>query len=139
MARIKTNEFSDFLNPLTGEQLQTLIKEAQSALEIYEKENSLARKKDQAVILRNQLKIGNTAWVKIRREIFTGQVMGINPETIKIVGSNKESKMFKIMQLIEEKTAKKLIAENEATLAEIKTKKGSANSSEENTESNGKE
>lgn len=128
MARLKTHEFSNFLNPLNGEQLQRLIKEAQAALEVYEKENNLERKKDKAIILRNQLHIGSTAWAKIRKEVFRGPVISINADTIKISGPDGLSKNIKILQLIDEKTAKELIANNEATLGVIKPKKSNEKS-----------
>ena len=124
MARAKkSSEFTGVLSNLNDVQLKTLISEAQVALEIFEKENSLSRKKDKAILLRDKLTIGSTAWAKIRKEVFTGKVMAITAENVKILGANGNSKNFKIMQLIDADEVKQLIAEDAVTLAEIKSKK----------------
>ena len=111
------NEFAEFLKNLDGEKLKRLIAEAQSALANYERENSLSRKKDKAIALRNNLHIGATAYFIVKKSIFVGNVLAIMAETVKVEKKDGTKKTFKVMQLISENDAKAKIAAGDATIA----------------------
>lgn len=120
----RTNEFGELLKEMDGVKLKTLISEANAALNDYDKKHSKARKMDEAVMMRDQTKIGRTAYILNKKEIITGPVTAISAEKIKIRLSNGKEKPYHILKLIEAQKAKEMIIEGKATMATFTSSEG---------------
>ena len=102
----KTNKFSQFISNLSEEDLKILAHEVETELNILSKENSLEKRMEKAVIMRNSLKFDQKAYVKIRNKFIEGTVICISPERVRLQIGENEKKWFSILNLVDKKIGK---------------------------------
>lgn len=124
----KANEFTDFLSGMNKEKLYQLIVEAQAAIRLLEREDSVNKKKEQAIVKRDALKIGKPAYFLFKKEVVSGIVTNIGVDQIRIEGSKKG---WPILNLISAKEAKKLTEENDQDSENADTEKSTDDTPEE--------
>ena len=123
MAR-RADQFKELLKDMDGIKLKQLIAESKTALNNYEKKNSAAKKREDAIILRDQCKIGKQAYFLVKKQIFTGPVIGITADKVKIEMADKKAKGFPILKLVDSQKAKQMIIEGNASMAIVASEEG---------------
>ena len=100
MGRVrKEKKYTEFLRPLNGEDLTTLISEAQVALRGFERKNSVAAMQNRAIKFRNTLKIGSEISFKEAGQVVTAPVTGITANKVQVSYKGKR-KSISIVKLL---------------------------------------